>query len=68
MTEQEAREKPYAWVDLVLKSAREGEELPGTYLVPGQTCPNCGFAKLQDDELGNLTCPICGFGVVRPCT
>ncbi len=66
---EEEQPKPHLWVDLILRSASQpDEESAEGYLRPGQTCPNCGFAALREDELGNLSCPVCGFGVVRPCT
>lgn len=41
---------------------------PTAVLWVGQLCPNCGFARLADDEYGNLRCPVCGYGTRKPCT
>lgn len=41
---------------------------PIVILSTGQLCPNCGFARLADDEYGNLRCPVCGYGTRKPCT
>lgn len=43
-------------------------EPPVVVLSMGQLCPNCGFARLAEDEYGNLRCPVCGYGTRKPCT
>jgi hypothetical protein len=46
--------------------ARENRSIE--YILEGQLCPNCGFARLKREPGNIVRCPICGYGNGAGCT